>query len=80
MRYVQTYVKKKNNIKGNVENIQEDASFWSDWQHIFCVDSVGRLFGDSRVYLKKKKTHEKGYHKKQKKKKSKDSAIICASE
>lgn len=54
MRYVQTYVKKKNNIKGNVENIQEDASFWSDWQHIFCVDSVGRLFGDSRVYLKKK--------------------------
>lgn len=30
--------------------------------------------------LKKKKTHEKGYHKKQKKKKSKDSAIICASE
>lgn len=78
MRYVQTYVKKKNNIKGNVENIQEDASFWSDW-HIFCADSVGRLFGDSRVYLKKK-THEKGYHKKQKKKKSKDSAIICASE
>lgn len=70
MRYVQTYVKKKNNIKGNVENIQEDASFWSDWQHIFCVDSVGRLFGDSRVYLKKKRM-KKGIIKSKKKKKVK---------
>lgn len=45
--------------------------------------SVQILWEDYLVtvgYILKKKTHEKGYHKKQKKKKSKDSAIICASE
>lgn len=35
-----------------MDNIDEKTDFQSDWQHVLCADSVGGLFGDSRVYLK----------------------------
>lgn len=42
----------KKNVKGDMDNIDEKTDFQSDWQHVLCADSVGGLFGDSRVYLK----------------------------
>lgn len=57
---------RKIQVSGVIGSTFSVQILWEDY-----LVTVGYIF---------KKTHEKGYHKKQKKKKSKDSAIVCASE
>lgn len=56
---------RKMQVSGVIGSTFSVQILWEDY-----LVTVGYIF---------KKTHEKGYHKKQKKK-SKDSAIVCASE